>query len=233
MIVALAVALGAMSSVVSGFGFALVCGPALVAALGRSEGVRLTLLLSLFVNLAVLLRERREIAWRTALLLALPAIVTTPLFVALLAHAPNRVGEALAGTAALVGAGLVAAGLQWPAAAGRRGAVGAGVVSAAMNVAAGISGPPVALWADNAGWSGPRLRGTLQVYFLALNAVALVSLGLPTGDGLATGVVALLVGVGVGALVVHRISPALARRTTLLLAAGGGVAVLVRAFASS
>lgn len=231
MIVVLAVALGAVSSVVSGFGFALVCGPALVAALGRAEGVRLTLLLSLLVNLAVLFRERREIAWRTALLLALPAIVTTPLFAVLLDLLPNRAGEALAGFVALVGVTVVAAGVRWPAAAGRRGAVGAGVLSAAMNVAAGISGPPVALWADNAGWSGPRLRGTLQVYFLSLNAVALASLGLPAGEGLATGVLALVVGVGVGALVVHRVSAAAARRTTLGLAAAGGLAVLVRAIA--
>lgn len=231
MIVALAVALGAVSSVVSGFGFALICGPALVAALGRGEGVRLTLLLSVVVNLAVLIRERGNVAWRTAALLAVPAVVTTPLFVLLLDRAPTRLGEALAGAAALLGAGVVAAGVQWPAAAGRHGAVGAGVVSAAMNVAAGISGPPVALWADNAGWSGPQLRGTLQVYFLALNAVALVGLGLPDGDRLTLGVGALAVGVAVGAVLVHRISPAVARRVTLLLAAAGGLAVLVRAAA--
>lgn len=229
MIVALAVALGAVSSVVSGFGFALICGPALVAALGRSEGVRLTLLLSLFVNLAVLARERRSVAWRTAVLLAVPAVLATPLFVLLFEGAPTRVGEALAGAAALLGAGVVAAGAQWPAATGRRGAIGAGVVSAAMNVAAGISGPAIALWADNAGWSGARLRGTLQVYFLALNAAALVSLGLPDSDRLALGGFALAVGVGLGALVVHRISPEAARRMTLLLAAGGGAAVLIRA----
>lgn len=229
MIVALAVALGAVSSVVSGFGFALVCGPALVAALGREEGVRLTLLLSVLVNIAILVRERRQIAWRTALVLAAPAVVTTPLFVAALAVTPTRVGEALAGAAALTGAGLVASGVRWPAATGTAGAVGAGVVSAAMNVAAGISGPPVALWADNAGWSGPRLRGTLQVYFLALNAVALGSLGAPSGERLPTAVLALAVGVALGAVAVRRVSAAAARRTTLGLAAAGGLAVLVRA----
>lgn len=229
MIVALAVALGAVSSVVSGFGFALICGPALVATLGRSEGVRLTLLLSVIVNLAVLARERGDVAWRSAVLLAVPAVLTTPLFVLLFDRAPVRVGEALAGAAALIGAAIVAAGMTWPAAAGRTGAVGAGVVSSAMNVAAGISGPPIALWADNAGWSGARLRGTLQVYFLALNVAALISLGLPDSDRLPVGIAALAVGVGIGGLVMHRISPELARRLTLLLAAGGGLAVLVRA----
>jgi uncharacterized membrane protein YfcA len=50
---AVAVLVGAVAQSVSGIGFVLVCGPLLVAALGAHDGVRLAVVLSLVVNLAV------------------------------------------------------------------------------------------------------------------------------------------------------------------------------------
>ena len=66
---ALAVLVGAMAQSVSGIGFVLVCGPLLVAALGPDDGVRLAVVLSLTVNVAVLARTWRAAELRTALLL--------------------------------------------------------------------------------------------------------------------------------------------------------------------
>lgn len=232
-LVLIAVALGAVAQSISGVGFVLVCGPFLVAALGQAEGVRLALVLSVVVNLAVLVREHGHVAWRAALLLLGPAVVATPVAALLLDLAPERLAEGLAGAAALLGAGALAAGLRWRAARGSAGAVGAGVVSAAMNVAAGISGPPVVLWADNAGWEQQRTRSTLQVYFLGVNAVGLLTLGLPhrpVGE-LALAGAAIVVGLVVGREAARRVSGRAARRTTLSLAAAGGLVVLVRALA--
>ena len=231
MIVALAVALGAIAQSVSGVGFVLVCGPALVAALGQREGVRTALVLSMVVNAAVLINEHRHVAWRAAVTLMVPAIVTTPVAAELLQHAPVRLAEALAGAAAVLGAAALAVGLRWHAARGAVGAVGAGVLSAAMNVAAGISGPPVVLWTDNARWPRERTRSTLQVYFLAINAVALASLGLPHRPvrELALALVAVALGLAMGSVLARRVSAVVARRTTLALAAAGGLVVLIGA----
>ncbi len=231
MIVALTVGLGALAQSVSGIGFGLVCGPALVAALGPAEGVRLTVLLSLVVNVAVLARHHAEADRRAALLLLVPAVVATPVLVLLLHDLPERAGRALAGAAAVLGATALAVGLRAHRARGTAGAVVAGVVSAAMNTVAGIGGPAVALWADNAGWAVERTRSTLQVYFLGLNLVALVTLGLPhLPAGRVTGVTAgLVVGLALGALVAGRVSTAAARRTTLVLAGTGGLVVLASA----
>ncbi len=231
MIVALTVALGALAQSVSGIGFGLVCGPALVAALGPAEGVRLVVLLSLVVNVAVLLRHHRDADRRGAVGLLLPAVVATPLLAYLLRDLPDRPGRVLAGTAAVLGAGALLLGARAPGAAGRLGMVAAGIVSAAMNTVAGIGGPAVALWAENADWSVERTRSTLQVYFLGLNAVALLSLGLPAlpaGRVLAV-FTALLVGLVLGSLLTGRVSAAAARRTTLLLAGAGGLLVLLSA----
>jgi MFS family permease len=89
----------------------------------------------------------------------------------------------------------------------------------------------VALWAENAAWTADRQRATLQAFFLGLNLVALPSLGPPhlAGGTVAAAATALLVGVTLGGRVADRVPEQVARRTTLGLAAAGGLAVLVTA----
>jgi uncharacterized membrane protein YfcA len=105
------------------------------------------------------------------------------------------------------------------------------VTSAATNVVAAIGGPPVALYAANAGWAADTTRATLQLYFLVLNVVALAALGLPeVGPALlGASAAALAVGLLAGAPLARRVPEQAARRTTLGLAGLGGLAVLVRA----
>jgi uncharacterized membrane protein YfcA len=229
--VVLAVAAGALAQSVSGIGFALVCGPLLVAALGPTDGVSLAVALSMLVNVAVLARSVRQASLRDALLLAVPAVLATPLLVRLLSRAPERLATVLAGAATVAGAVALGVGLRWHRAGGRAGAVGAGLLSAAMNVVAGIGGPAVALYAANAGWPADAMRSTGQVYFLALNVVALAALGLPEVSGAlaAACVTALVAGLLAGGPVAARVPDRAARRTTLALAGLGGLVVLLRA----
>ncbi|MBK5305192.1 MAG: TSUP family transporter [Frankiaceae bacterium] len=231
---ALAVLVGAVAQSLSGIGFVLVCGPLLVAALGPDDGVRLAVVLSLVVNSAMLARTWRDAELRTALLLLAPAALATPLAARLLRSAPDRLAEGLAGASAVVAAAALAIGLRWRAARGRAGAVLAGIVSAVMNVAAGIGGPAIALYAGNADWPATAMRSTAQIYFVGLNVVALVSLGFPhvAGALLAGCVAALAVGLPLGAVVAQRVSEPAARRLTLSLAGVGGLVVLLRSIVS-
>jgi uncharacterized membrane protein YfcA len=229
--VLLAVLVGTLAQSVSGIGFALVCGPLLVAALGPDEGVRLAVLLSLVLNVVLLARLWRDVDVRTTLLLLVPAALTTPLFAVVARRLPERAGAAAAGTVVLVGVAVLALGVRWSAAKGRSGAVAAGVLGALTNVLAGVAGPVVALWAANAEWPQRVQRASLQALFLGVNCVALPSLGAPrVGTGLLTGCLAAL---GAGALLgvplSHRVGETAARRTTLALAGAGGAVVLVRA----
>lgn len=228
-LVVLAVVVGALAQSVSGIGFTLVCGPLLVAALGPADGVRLSVVLSLVVNAVVLARTWRSVSWRDTVLLLVPAVLATPVLARLLRTAPERAAEVLAGAATLLGALLVAAGLRWRAAGGRAGAVATGVVSAAMNVVAGAGGPAVAVFAANAGWPAAGLRSTAQAYFLVLNLVAALSLGLPRVAGaLVLGcLAAVAVGLVLGGPLAARVPETAARRVTLALAATGGLALLV------
>ena len=230
-LVVLAVAAGAVAQAVRGIGFTLVSGPLLVAALGPADGVRLSVVLSLVVNVAVLTRTVRETSWRDAALLLVPAVLATPLLARLLRDAPERALQALAGAAILVGSLVLGAGVRWRAAGGRAGAVGAGVVSAAMNVVAGVGGPAVALYAANAGWPAAAMRSTGQAYFLVLNVVALASLGLPAVPGrlVLACLVALAAGLLAGARLADKVPEAGARRVMLVLAGLGGLVVLLSA----
>ena len=230
-LVAFAVLLGALTQSVSGIGFTLVSGPLLVAVLGPADGVRLSVLLSVLVNVAVLTRTARRASVRDALLLLAPAVLATPVWVRLLRQAPERTAQTLAGLATLLGAGALAAGLRWRAAGGRAGAVSTGIVSAAMNVVGGVGGPAVALYAANAGWPAAALRSTGQLYFLGLNLVALVALGLPSvaGSLLTACVAGLAIGLLGGAHLASRVPEAAARRGTLGLAGLGGLVVLIQA----
>jgi uncharacterized membrane protein YfcA len=222
---------GAIAQSVSGIGFSLVCGPFLVALLGIHDGIRLSVVLSLLLNVVLLVRHRGDVDRRGALLLLVPAAVATPVWAMLVRAVPDRPARAAAGAVVLLGAALLASGLRWRAATGTAGAIGVGVVAALTNVVASVAGPPVALWAENAEWQPDRQRATLQAFFLGLNVVALASLGPPH-----VGVAALLwcvtamgAGAVLGARVAARVPERIARRVTLALAAAGGLVVLASA----
>lgn len=229
----MAVLLGTLAQSVSGIGFSLVCGPLLVAALGPQDGVRLSVLLSLVLNVVLLTRLWALVDRRRTLLLLVPSALATPLLAVAARGLPTRPAAGLAGAVVLVGVGLLASGLRWDAARGPAGAVVAGVVAAATNVVAGVAGPMVALWAANAQWRADVQRASLQAYFLGLNCVALPSLGAPEVGGrlLAGCLGALALGALLGVPLARRVSESVARRATLTLAGVGGLAVLARALA--
>ena len=222
------VLVGALAQSVAGLGFALVCGPLLVALLGPYDGVRLAVVLSAALNLVLLVQLRRDVDRRRAVLLLLPSIVATPLLARLARGLPERPAAAAAGAVVLAATLLLALGVRWRAARGQAGMLAASVAGAATNVLAGVGGPPVVLWGENAGWSPAAQRATLQVYFLGTNLVAVPALGLPAvSPAVLLGcLAALAAGALAGRPVARRVSQDGVRRATLALAGAGGAAVL-------
>ena len=220
-------AVGVAAQAVTGFGFSLVSAPFLIAAYRAPTGVQLNLLLSVAVNVAVLTREHRHVDRRAALLLLAPAVVAiVPAAYAVHRLSPRPLTVA-AGALCLAAVLVLAAGVRPRRWSGRAATAVVGLLSGAMNVFAGISGPPVVLFALNANWPPERTRPTMQLFFLGLNAVTLVSLGPPHHVP-----PALLVGFAAGwltaRLVGHRPSMAAVQRGTLLLAAAGSVVAVAR-----
>jgi uncharacterized protein len=226
---AVGVGVGAAAQSVSGIGFALVGGPLLFTVFGPREGVRVAVVLSMLVNIVVLAREHRAVTVRRVLPVLITALASTPLLVYLLSSVHTDALRAAAGAVIVVGAVLVAAGRTRDT--GLVGGVVAGLASATMNVLASAGGPAVAVYATGARWDPARLRATLQAYFLCLNVVTVLTLGPPDWSArrAVVLVLALLAGSAVGAVMAPRVSHGLARAVTLLLAAAGGLAVLVTA----
>jgi hypothetical protein len=228
---AAAVGVGAAAQSVSGIGFALVSGPLLFAVFGAREGVRVAVVLSMLVNMAVLAREHRAVMWRRVLPVLVTALAVTPLLARLLADAHPRLLRGAAGAVIVLGAALVASGRAVET--GLAGGVAAGLASATMNVLASAGGPAVAVYAAGSRWETARTRATLQAYFLALNVVTLATLGPPhePAGRLAVLVVVLVAGLAAGAVAARHVPTRVARAVTLSLAAVGGMAVLVSALA--
>ncbi len=218
------VAVGAFAQSVTGLGFSLIAAPALLALLGPREGVAAIVVLSAFASLIPLTHQWRHVRVRDAGSLLVPTLLATPLIVAALAGVDTARIAVGAGAAVIIGVVLLARGTTWAWLRGMPGAVAAGVSSAVLNVVGGVGGPPVGMYASNAGWSPDQSRATLQFFFLIQNIVTALVIGIvaPQWWMLA----ALAVGTAAGAVVAGRI-PERAARIAVLVVAGLGGASLV------
>lgn len=231
LLAAVAVAAGVAAQALTGFGFSLVGAPFLVAAYQAPTGVQLNLVLSMAVNLAVLAREHRHADGRAAGLLLVPAFVA----VIPAAFVARRVSQGsltvTAGVFCLLAVAVLARGSELRRGRGPAGTAAAGLVSGVMNVVAGISGPAVVLFALGARWPAERARPTMQLFFLGLNIVTILSLGWPDRfpAGLAVGFAAGVLG---AARFGRRLSPPSLRTATLAIAAVGGALAIVRGVTS-
>jgi uncharacterized protein len=219
---------GSIAQAVTGIGLVLICGPVLLAMAGPADGVRLALIASLLLNAALLALHHKDVRCRDAMSLFLPAaFISVPLGL-VLRDAHSR----MAGAAAAAGIVLAAAaswrGRDWPWMRTTPGVVMAGAVTGAMNVLSATAGPVAALYAVNAGWPAHARTVTLQACFAALNIISLAVIGLPSRWGLiAAAALGVLAALGPGQLLARCVSPRLARRIVLIVAAAGGLAVLV------
>jgi uncharacterized membrane protein YfcA len=219
---------GAIAERVVGLGLSLVAAPLLVVAIGPVDAVRLLVLLALPINLGNTLLLRRSVRMPDVSRIAIPALLLMPVFAFVVQRAPRPALTILAGIACAGAAALIASGRTVYGMRGTDGAIAAGAGSAALNAIAGLSGPPVALYAANAGWQRDHLRANLQAYFLLLDLVAIPSLGLPhlAPEGALDAVVSAAAGFVAGALLAGRVSERAVRWAVLAASAGGGLSAI-------
>ncbi len=179
-LVAGSVAVATTAQILSGLGFALIASPVLIAASGHAEGVGLTLAMSLVLNAVVLTRSHQAVRWGDALGLFVPAAVLVAPTLLLATQLSSAAVSACAGVVILIAVALVATGRRPRWVQGRAGAVAAGATSGVLNVLAGTSGPPVALFVATRNWTPRVAAATLQAYALPLSLLTLAAVGLPT-----------------------------------------------------
>lgn len=221
-----AVGVGAAAQALTGFGFSLVSAPFLIAAATAPRGVQWNLVLSAGLNVVLLAGAFRRVRWADVGRLLVPAVAATVGVGLLARHANHRALTVAAGAVCLVATLLVATRWRPQRTPGPVGTALAGGISGAMNVTAGIGGPPVVMYSLTAGWPGDVARPTLQAFFLGINLVAIPSLGTTSVPPVLP--VALLAGLGAGLFLARRVPESLVRSLVLLLAAVGSALAILR-----
>lgn len=222
------VLLGSSVQWLTGMGFALVAVPALVLVLGPAEGVVLANCAAGVISVVGLADGWRRVRLGAMVPLCVAAVCTVPAGTWVARRLPEPVLLAGMGALVTVAVVFVMRGARVPALRGGRGAVGAGALGGFMNSAAGVGGPPISLYALNAGWTVREFVPNAQFYGVVVNVVSVASNGVP---GLAASVWALAAGaMAVGALagraLAGRVPEERARLLVLLLALGGGLSTL-------
>lgn len=178
----LAALLGATLQSATGFGFALVAAPLLVAVFGPRPAVSVIVVLALVVSVLMLAGERRRPrvdARETAALVAwsVPGLLAGAL---LLGAAPERALKVLVTVVVLVAVGQRLLGTPRSRPWSHPRAAAAGAVSGVLSTSTGIGGPPLVFHLLGRGLSPALMRDTLAVVWLAggvLSAGALLVAG--------------------------------------------------------
>lgn len=236
-VVALAVALGAVAQRISGIGITLVGAPALAIAFGPVTAVPLTNTLGLVLNLSILATTYRHLDWRRALLIAAAsAVVIVPVARGLRgvdsAWLQLAIGAVVLAAIALI-LHLRSGAVSAPDTPMTR--IAAGATAGALGAAAGLSGPPLALYAAGTRWRGSSFVPTVQGISVVINVIAVASaprIELPLGAWLTVGL-ALVGGLVAGSLLAPRVGSRQVENGALLLSAGGAVLAMATGLAAT
>ncbi|MEL7974273.1 sulfite exporter TauE/SafE family protein [Isoptericola sp. F-RaC21] len=243
LLLVLAILVGGALQRVTGMGFGLVAGPFIVLIAGPLEGV-------LFVNLAgaiaaglILGRVARDVDWRRYAWLAATSVAVMIPAALLLRGASTAALEIAVGafvvvamTLAVVTTRLRRGGHHPVRPEARVPLVVTGVASGVGSVAAGIGGPPVAIYSVLSGWDPRGFAATAQPFF-ATNALAALVTKLTLTDASfppfavwqwAVVLGAVVLGLVLGDLLAPRVPAAAVRRGLIVLAYVGGAATLVQ-----
>jgi len=203
---ALAAFVGALVQSATGFGFALILGPALFAVLEPVEAVTALLVLGLVLNLLVLFESGRprHVAWRPLRPVLLAAAPGLALGLVLLSALSKQALQVTVGLAVVLAAAWQLSQRRRP----KRPALApwagwaVGFASGTLTTSISLSGPPMVLWLEAREVPPEEFRTTLAASFALFNLAGGVLLLVTEGlSALDAGVVlSLLVLVVVGHL---------------------------------
>jgi len=224
------VLLGSSVQWLTGMGFALVAVPALVLLLGPAQGVVLANCAAGAISVVGLAGGWRRVRLGAMVPLCVAAACTVPAGTWLTRQLPEPALLLVMGGLVTVAVLLVMRGARVPALRGMKGAVAAGAAGGFMNSAAGVGGPPISLYALNAGWTVREFVPNAQFYGVVVNAFSVAANGVPELSEARWGWVAaaMVMGAVIGRALAERIPERRARLLVLSLALAGGVTAVVK-----
>ncbi|MEU4603552.1 sulfite exporter TauE/SafE family protein [Kribbella sp. NPDC023972] len=224
------VLLGASVQWLTGMGFALVAVPALVLLLGPGDGVALANCAAGVICLAGLTSGWHLVRLRAMVPLILASACTVPLGTWFSNHLPEPVLLITMGALVTAAVLVIMRGIRVPSLGGLKGALGAGAAGGFMNASAGLGGPPVSLYAVNAGWTIREFVPNALFYGVLVNIFSVATNGVPrlSGGTWAAAVAGLTGGAIIGRALSGRVPEHRARMLVLLLALTGGISTLFK-----
>jgi uncharacterized protein len=172
-IAAVAAFVGAFVQSATGFGFALVLGPALFAVLEPVEAVTALLVLGFVLNLLVLFEGGRpgHVDWRALAPVLLAAVPGLAVGLAVLDALSKQALQVGVGVAVILAAGWQLRQRRRPQRSVLPQAAGwaVGFMSGTLTTSISVNGPPLVLWLEARGVAPPEFRASLAASFLALN----------------------------------------------------------------
>jgi uncharacterized membrane protein YfcA len=229
------VLLGASVQRLTGMGFALVAVPALVLLIGPGDGVALANCAAGVICLVGLMSGWQLVRLKAMIPLILASACTVPLGSWFSNELPESALLITMGALVTAAVLVIMRGVRVPALSGLKGALAAGAAGGFMNASAGLGGPPISLYAVNAGWTIREFVPNALFYGVVVNIFSVATNGVPRLDG-STWIAAaagLTAGAFIGKALAGRVPENRARQLVLLLALTGGITTLVKGVLSA
>lgn len=237
----LAIAVGSCMQRVSGMGVGLISGPILSLILGPVEGIMVLNILACLNAGATTVAVRKNVVWSQFALIGSVMIlgsVPAAFLIAAMDTAPLLI---LVGVALLIALAVVTFGKNLvPPVTGRAPALTAGVVGGFTNTLAGIAGPVFTVYFSAAKWSQAHYAATMQPLFMLGGAISFLVKALVGAAAITSinwmvwpaGLIGMFIGISVGGLIADKIDQAAARKFSLIVAAAGAAAAVIRGWTS-
>lgn len=231
---AVIVLLAALLQTTSGFGFALLAMPVVTLVVGVRTAAPLVALTSFTLYAINLLRYRQALNWQAASRLAVACALGVPLGIWLVAAVHETLIKGALGGVLLIYGLYALLRPRLPALHAAFWVYPAGFVAGVLGGAYNTPGPPVIIYGAIQRWPKDEFRSILQALFLFSSALVIVS-HIAAGHltrlvwlHYAAGLPALLMGVGLGALVDTRLDNERFRRLITLMILLTGVLLIVQ-----
>ncbi len=160
----------------TGFGLALISTPLLLFVYEPKTVIVLSVILSIFINLAVVVDSWREAHRGLVVALLLPALVGIVAGVEVLRVVDPTYIRLGVGIVVVISAVLLVRDTTLPGAQTRWGPVVAGSLSGALSTSTGLAGPPIVLLLAARGLPKHDFRGTSALYFLIMSVAGVAVL---------------------------------------------------------
>jgi uncharacterized membrane protein YfcA len=160
----------------TGFGLAMISTPILLFVYEPRTVIVLTVILSIFISVAVVWDSWHDARWRLALALLVPALFGVVVGTMVLGAIDPVYIRLAIGAIVVFSALLLVKDFKLPGANTRWGTIVAGSASGALTTSTGLAAPPIVLLMASRGLPKHEFRGTSVLYFLPLSVAGLVVL---------------------------------------------------------